>query len=116
MDDLTALEERFLEYLIKTFHKAKSYVKEFIDLSVVERAVNLFISYYMHEDQLRHTNHSDIIKAVFVEDNVTNTNCCSNVGVSPKSLHRYKQKYLLVFRKFLLQCIGNNQLFISGMA
>lgn len=103
---LSLEEEEFLEYLLKSFYrKEKSYVHGMINFDAFKPAVNLFVNYFENEDKLNTSNHSLIIKGLYIDDRITNKNCGPELGISVKTFYRYKQKYLQVFKTCLMQAI-----------
>lgn len=105
---VTPEEEDFLDFLIKTYYREnKSHLNSIFNFNVIQQAMDSFLSYFKNEDKLKQSNHSDIIKTIFIED-MKNLKCLPKLGISKTTFYRYKQKYLLVFKNYLYQSIENN--------
>lgn len=100
---IASTEVEFLGFLLKTsFHDEKKYFQKFIDFEVVQFAVNQLMAYLYNEDILNSSNHLHIVKRIFDKEDITSYNCSSELGVCKKTFYRYKQKYLQIFRSYLI--------------
>lgn len=99
-------EEVFLAFLLKEFGKDdKTYLTGIINAEIVQQALVLLLSHFENEDKQNVTNNVDIIKKIFINETVTVNNCSFEVGICKKTFYRYKEKYLQVFKNYLLQCL-----------
>ncbi len=97
-------EEEFLSVLLKSFYrKDRSGLQNIINFEAFQQAVNLFFIYFKNEDDSNKSNHMYIIERTFANDPITGKNCCAELGISNKTFYRYRQKYLHIFKNFLLQ-------------
>ncbi len=97
----------FLECLLKAFfNEDKDCIEKIINFDIVKRVVISFQAYFTIEDEQHNTCHSVIIKKLFAEKVIVNNkDCSSKLGVSLKTFYRYKQRYISVFRDFLMKFI-----------
>lgn len=102
------LEEDFLEYLLRSYYDKENSIGAFVKFEAIQHAVDSFIQHFANEDKVYITNHSTIIRKMFVDGSATNINCGIELGISSKTYYRYKQKYLSIFKNYLFTNINDN--------
>ena len=93
-------EEHLLEFLLKNYYRPNEDFPDIIVFKKIEPAVESFIDFFKNEDSINNTNHIEIIKKIFVDNEISNKNC-TDIGLSISSFYRYKRRYLQTFKIFL---------------